>query len=217
VQNDDDDGYGQVDGDRAARARFVEFKPASAGQPWLRGSMPPWQRWGSTEQITIPFVSVAQRSNTATLSRVAYKRPDTFHFLFGARLIVAPEPAVGIHATITVGFNVLVGVGSSVLKIELFEQFRFDWIGPAAPPLGLLWSTQVVAPDRNVLGVSGNICNELVGQDITIDAVCTNFFGPTQAVVEATAFLAPKNHVRPDWFAHGPPEVMFTGAEDGGR
>jgi len=218
VRRKDDDGYGQVDGDFAGPANFAQYHVTGAGQPWLRGGMPPWQRWGSTERITIPFVSTAQRSSSVTLSRVAYKRPDTFHFLFGAKLIVAPEPAVGDHATVTAGFNVLVGVGSTVLKIELFEQFQFDWIGPAAPPLNvLLWSTQVVAPNRNVPGVSGNICNELVGQDITIEAVCTNVFGPTDAVLEVTSFLAPKSHVRPDWFVQGPPEQRFAGSEDGGR
>lgn len=214
----DDDGNGQVDGDFAGDANFEQFHAAGGGQPWLRGNMPPWQRWGSTERLTIPFVSTAQRSQSVTLARVAYKRPDTFHFMLGARLIVAPEPAVGDHATVDAAFNVLVGVGTTVLQIPAFERFVFDWIGPAAPPLNvLLWSTQVNAPNRNNGFPASNLCNEIVGQDITIEAVCTNYFGPTDAVLEVTAFLSPKTHVRPDWFGYGPAETLFAGAEDGGR
>jgi hypothetical protein len=218
VRRGDDDGFGQVDGDFAGTANFEQYQRASAGAPWLRNPMPPWQRWGSTERITIPFVSTAQRAASVTLSRVSYRRPDTFHFLFGAKLIVAPSPAVGDHATIDAAFNVLVGVGSTVLRIPVFERFVFDWIGPAAPPVEvLLWSTEVNAPPRNNGFTTPNTCSELVGQDITIEAVCTNFFGPTDAVLEVTSFLAPKNHIRPDWFVDGPPEQRFAGSETEGR
>jgi hypothetical protein len=40
---------------------------------------------------------------------------------------------------------------------------------------------------------------------------------PTTIVVEVAAFLAPKTHVRPDWYRDGPNEIVFAGSEVEGK
>jgi hypothetical protein len=209
-----DDDFGQVDGEGA----IEQFMPSNPGQPWLRGNLPPWHTWGKTEKVIVPFNGIAARSATQQLAKINYKRPESWHFFLGAKLIEAPTPLDGNHATLDAAFVVTIGVGRDAIVIDAFERFTFDWIGPNPPPLNiLLWSTSVHAPLRNNGGPTSNIVDQLPAQDINVSAVCTNYFGPGPGTLEVTSFFAPKNHIRPEWFLPGPPEAQFPGSETEGR
>lgn len=156
-----EDDWGQVDGDESGPA---EFKPASAGQPWLRDGMPPWHLWGNTQRISVPVQSSSnpgrRTSTPGQLIKISYKRPETWHWLFAARLISGPNSDGVNSLQLQVIFDLTVGVGRSMVQVlgsptaingnTPFEAYFFTW-GPLAaifPANAFLYSTQVLAPNR---------------------------------------------------------------------
>ena len=152
-----DDQWGQVDGDSSGS---VNFTPAGAGQPWLRSGMTPWHMWGNSQRIdaVVQDSSLATRTNSpGQLVKIAYKRPETWHWLFAAKLVTGPDsPAVATQ--VEVAYDLIVGIGRSAIVLQsagvvqdkAFEQFFFQW-GPVAtlfPRNAQLYSTQVLGPNR---------------------------------------------------------------------
>jgi len=154
---DDDDG--QIDGDFAGS---VNFTPNTA-QPWLRSGMPPWHLWGNSQTLITPVQSsaIAQRPYTqGQLVKVAYKRPQTWHWLFSAKLIDGPNSSAN-SVQLEVSFDLVIGVGRSVIRMDAensaangnlnqaFESYFFQW-GPLAPfpRAAQTWTSEVVAPPR---------------------------------------------------------------------
>lgn len=149
--------YGQVDGDDSG---FANFTPASGGQPWLRSGMTPWHMWGNTQLIeaVVQDSSAAVRTNSpGQLVKISYKRPETWHWLFAAKLVTGPDSPI-VATQIEVAYDLIVGTGRStvvlqsagVVQDKAFEQFFFQW-GPVAnvfPRNAQLYSTQVLAPNR---------------------------------------------------------------------
>lgn len=223
-------------------------KPKEPGEPWLE-PQPPWHMWGTSDVLRIDstgrdpdFPAFA----TVQLSRVSYRRPDTFCFWFGARLR-GQQPYVSA-AFVAVLFDVYIGLGRSnfqtgpepvpvgVLPVPSFGKnafckFVFDvplgQIGDVQP---FKWTTTVPSPrlddrtpegDNTVLPMS-----QLVAQDIQCSAtlVVLPLLIPTPQVyeLEAHAYFAPRSHMRPDWFQKNPPPrgphagLLFRGKETGG-
>lgn len=220
----DDDA--QVDGDAS-----VPFVPNSAGQPWLRGGVPPWHLWGNTERLTITSDSFgAARVVSGQLNKISYKRPDTWHWFFGAKLISGPTVASPQEAGVRIHFDVTIGVGRSFYQIPSFETLQWVWSDPGGGPVPtpptdvLLYSTTAVAPNRSYNNATPpaaveNRINEIVAQDIQVQLRLeglSNF--PNTIVVDVTGFWSPKTHVRPEWLLGDrvPPEAKFPGNEIGG-
>lgn len=153
----DADRNGQVDGDASGR---VNFQPSTA-QPWLRAGQPPWHLWGNTQRIVVIMQTFAEPlPQQIQLIKVAYKRPETWNWLFSARLL-SGEPSVAFLQQVTVEFDLTVGIGRSAIQIagpgqfvgngfNAFERYQFVW-GPAAgafPRNAHIYTTEVLAPNR---------------------------------------------------------------------
>ena len=170
----DDDG--QVDGDFAGS---VNFTPNTA-QPWLRSGMPPWHLWGNTQRITtvVETGGVFRQGQPGQLVKVSYKRPETWQWLFHAKLISGPENTATFFSTVFVVWDLTIGVGRSAIQMvgttdrfgrQSFERFDFQW-GPVVTefPVGAkIYTSQVLAPNRF-------FTTETPGSDQTGNAVAGN-------------------------------------------
>jgi hypothetical protein len=217
----DDDA--QVDGDDSGTARFVS-NLRSAGIPWAREGLPPWHLWGTQETVVAqsgvmftPAVVASQQ-----LTRVAYKRPDTWHWLFFARLLEGPSPGPGQGASLVINFDVTIGLGRSNVQLVGFETFSWSWGTGDSPPTSVVMfsstsrgSLRTFPPPATPVD---NLISELVAQDVQVNARIQNGSNFVSSIrCEVASFFAPKSHIRPDWYSDGPLEVQFTGAENQGK
>ena len=233
-----DDDYAQVDGEDDA-----PFGRSMRGQPWVRmGGMSPWHMWGNTQTITTPMTgSGINPLAEAQLVKVAYKRPETWHWLFGARLISGPNNDPGFFSRIFVNFDVITGVGRSVQRFQFmpgtpgtrsFELFTFQWgpVNRVFPAQAHLYSGQAQSPPRSYQGdgpfpEDGPAITQLVAENIQVTTrilAITNDLNVgalgRPCTIEVSASFAPKVHVRPDWLQlEAPVESQFAGEEIAGR
>lgn len=231
----------QVDGDASPLLQNSQFALAPGQQPWLREGLPPWHMWGNTQLF--PISSGAFGSGTTgggQLNKVGYKRPDTWHWLFVAKIVKFDPLPTGVQTVgIALDFDVIVGLGRSMSQLAYpvfaqgfpsFERFlwEFDSASPQAFINQPIYSTQVAAPNKKQGNIGlplavANPLNQLTAQDIQV--ACR--INPTSnnnyvydAQIEVSGFWAPKTHVRPDWFNTFdgvPPEKVFGGSETEGR
>jgi hypothetical protein len=159
--------------------------------------------------------------------KVAYGRPDTWHWLFFARLLTAQPALVAEQFIVSVDWELTVGIGRSMIQMPRFERYTFAWGPSSTPPFLAVYSSSVYALNR-LAGevhdappqVSTNFIAEIVAQDIQLVAHVryeTNAAAPLPIDIELSAQVAPKNHIRPDWYRIAPEEAVFGGAELDGR
>lgn len=160
----------------------------------------PWMMWGTTQTIALvnSFNATSQQ-----LVSIRYHRPDTWTFFFTAKFLSLNNANAG---RIIITYDISFGVGRSQQKIEGFESYDATWLA-GLQPVGLQWWSQsVIGIPRSNPGpdTRENIIREIPAQDIDLNvrASYVDAFGPTteQAIVEVSAYFAPKVHVRPDWF-----------------
>jgi hypothetical protein len=202
--------------------------------PWLRGGQPPWHMWGTTQlfQFTPPGFAPPQ---THQLVKIAYGRPETWSFMFHGRLTGGSVNGSGSAYQVIMRFSLIFGVGRSSANTD-------------QPPLGspldrhafakLVWEIpngatpgQIVGQDNTkftsevlspVLDDRFPLVRQAIqwipSQDIQVWVEITSG-GEFQTVTgEASAYFAPRSHVRPDWLQLDvPPEAQFAGSEIGGR
>lgn len=235
----DDDG--QHDGDRSfGNSPFARSMRAA---PWMSAE-PPWHMWGNSQTITVPMETTgAVRNGIAQqLIKISYKRPESWHWIFQAKLISGPDNTAPFFSRIFVHFNLTVGIGRSFQRMTFgggpwfagpaFEDYIFRWGDPDPFPAGAtIWTTQALAPSRTfdprgqIPVPDGTPVEQVVAQDIQLEAqvVALTVGGNVAAVgqpcvVEVSAQFAPKTHVRPDWYQpEAPHESLFGGDEVGGR
>ncbi len=227
------DDFGQHDGDGAwGRSPFAR---TPTEQPWLRRTDEPWKLWGNEQTITMLNVAgnASPVSPPTQLLRVSYKRPETWHWLFSATLLRGPQAIAGFGAALFVSYNLTVGIGRTAITIPGFELLGFQWAGPLLAPINTqIWSTQSRAPNRifatpNPAVPVDSVVDQIVAQDIqmnvTVSAGGTGGLVGDYSVLVA-AMMAPKSHVRPDWYIPDAPdgtpaaiESVFPGDEIGGR
>lgn len=243
----DDDNYGQVDGDASPPAAWggVAYATAAGQQPWLRGSQPPWHLWGNSQTIEFPVETIAAPRSGITnqLIKISYKRPETWHWMFQARLIDGPPlNTPDFFTDIIVHWELIVGIGRSMQRMAFessgsnfaippFEQYRFRWSAPDPfPRNAVIWTTQANAPGRffgfdSPPSFSASTVNQIVAQDIQLQVQCVALTVEDNVAVagrnlkvEVSAQFAPVVHVRPDWLhPTAPIEQQFPGDEIGGR
>jgi hypothetical protein len=227
----DGDDYGQVDGDSSGRANFVPFVPNSAGQPWLRSAQPPWHMWGNTQNQSVLPLGGGATPLVATsnqLCRVAYGRPESWNWLFSAKLVSGPDTlAVGQHVTLTVHWDLIVGIGRAMIALPDFDVFSFNWNDGDPFPFGRqIWSTHTLSPAKAFVAGSPaaatSVVSSFTGQDIQLTARCflqeLSLPAIVPVVVELSGQFSPLNHIRADWYREKvPEEVKFAGAEVPGR
>lgn len=227
------DDYGQHDGDRSYGGS--PFARAPGEQPWLRSSTPPWHMWGNSQTVQINSEAFGTfASFTNQLTSVRYKRPETWHWFFCARLLsVDPAPTTFLVVDLLLDFEVILGLGRSSVLITQpdptgpqtsFERYRFQFSGTDPSLIGRqIWSNTVRAPNRDLTAGATpveNVIDEIVAQDIQLQARVSpggNNNYVYRAQMQIDAYWAPKSHVRPDWFhPTGPLEQQFPGDEISG-
>lgn len=236
--DEDNEDFGQVDGDQSGSAfqGAVPFQPQNPGQPWLRSGVPPWHLWGNNVSVSTDLqAGVFGQAGTGQLTKVSYKRPETWHWLFSAKILdFGPLPPVGTTLNIAIIWDLTVGIGRSVQQIANFDWWNI-FITSASGNIRnrTLWATQAIPMGGASLGrldAAGaidpapppNLIDQIVAQNIQLNATAVltlqgaNVGYPYSATVELGASWAPKHHIRPDWFLHGAPESVFTGEETGG-
>jgi hypothetical protein len=180
-------------------------------------SIVPWHMWGSSKTITVehPSSSATQFVQTSQLARINYKRPETWHFLFAAELLAAPDGAVGVNVDVIVDFDVYAGLGRANVAMKGrpgengFCRLTFHYTGAASAQIGVTkWTTQTwteISNTPTLLFPNPIVVPpvEFPAQDIQCAARVTTQTAsaddlPTK--VEVHAYFAPKTHVRPDWF-----------------
>lgn len=170
--------------------------------------------WGNSLTVEVPWSVAILNVVTSQILRVNYKRPESFNFHFAATLASIPEPVN--PGQIRVSWDLIIGLGRSHTQIAAFEQYIFTFPGPVNPTGQMKYSTQVVTPPRiDGTATSASIIDHLIAEDITLNArIDFGGLGPyvVPAQVKLDAFIAPINHVRPDWFVDD-----FTGEELGGH
>ena len=176
----------------------------------------PWHLWGNSQSLT--FTQVASVNNPPTtqqLVKIAYRRPETWTFLFYLQITNATagaSPGIILNAN----FDVILGVGRSQLSIPTFIELVAAVPGGGGPS-AVSWTTMAYAPGllKPDDGSSASVLiSEIPAQDIQVQVRSGMPLGAQQPVtIEVGAFFSPKVHVRPDWL--GRPE--FSGEERGGH
>lgn len=158
--------------------------------------------------------AVTQPAVTQQLARVQYKRPDSWHWLFAAKLLDAPAAPAGEFVYVKVVFDLTIGIGRAQQTLQNFETFEWLWFDGVQPPYSeQRYSTQAISPPRLVdtttppfapLESSRLPITQIVAQDIQLGATvsATRSLGAGTALVEASAFFSPRTHVRPEWHLH---------------
>ena len=223
----EDDGQDDGDGESYVGAtNMVQYNPNTA--LGLRSPLPPWHLWGSSQLIEIASspggVQVQLHDNQ--LCRISYRRPETWHWVFMTRIVQAPTPSgpAGNASVLRVQFDLTVGIGRSSTTMPAFEVHQMTAINPGGfLPAFTMRTTSVVG--RRAISFDGlaitettTEISEIVAQDAQLNTR-VSFQGDAgqTAMIEISAYFSPKNHIRPDWFADGPGETVFAGAENGGR
>jgi len=183
--------------------------------------MPPWHMWGDSKTVKLIAPAIGQGvSTTSQITRISYKRPETWSFLVYAKIIDYLGAGV---ANLTVDFNLTIGIGRSVAKLPKWAHMQF---GPTAGlPIGSVkFATAVPSPlldDTLVATPPVVFLDSFPAQDIQVD-VDLAYQSATAAnavTVEVTALFAPKGaHVRPEWFKiKDGGAAQFPGGEDSGH
>lgn len=203
-------------------------------------ALAPWHMWGGTQIIALPS-GLTVVKQTSQLARVNYARPERWAFLVSAKLIDAVFLAPGNTQTITIDFQLIAGIGRTVVDTHSTERsigpsgvvngdgyvsFKFVIEDTGNPlPIGRVkWASQGFSPrfDDTAAGDTAPRVPfvNFVAEDI--QAYCTVQFlsnvapskGPT---FEVSALFAPAAHVRPEWFTDEQGnEPRFRGLEQGG-
>lgn len=199
-------------------------------------SQKPWHLWGNTQRIeTSPFTipagddsSFASGPAQGQLARVAYGRPDTFHWLFHSLLVGIPDLlGAGLQASdealLEVHFDLTVGIGRSQITIQDFEVHSWDWLVSGPPAVNdQLYTTSVEGKRSEAQDgtLELTLIDEITAQHIQLSSrnVLTITRGSTDvpvtipaSAVLVSAHFAPKTHVRPSWFSK---IGLFQGQEE---
>lgn len=192
----------------------------------------PWHLWGGQAQLSLANGAVPVSNLTVastTLARVSYKRPESWSFLFGARLTGGTTPA-GTSMTCMALFDIMAGVGRTVLPTEQIiagppEQFdafvRLRWtvaVGsiPGRQPNNFKYTTSTPSqPLDDTVATSTQVIDRIVAQDLTVSVrfILVDAVANREVSAEFFALMSPLVHVRPDWLKLTP---SFTGLETGG-
>ena len=185
--------------------------------------------WGNTQLLEASdSLGVNTPGVQGQLVRISYGRPETWHWVFAAKLLSADDTQIGEQHVVEVAFDLTVGIGRASIILPRFEVLRWRWgnnTTTETAPLGTKWSTAALAPVRvdPSLGdtdpwaaqggrTTSNVIDQIVAQDLQLQTTLTvSTLGTLSARVEVSAQFAPKTHIRPEWHLE-----HFPGGEHGG-
>jgi len=182
--------------------------------------LPPWHLWGTENQFSVSNTTGTQQ--TLQLARVKYKRPETWSFLCWAK-IDAIEGADATDTKISVVFDFFVGLGRTTLN------FKGAPTGVPGPfnvqpglvnfqfPIGAIqgsncWTTSSQAQGQIATDFATALTpliDHFPADEIQVSATVAAVIVSAYTVkLSAGCMLAPRTHVRPDWFAHKFPDEL---------
>jgi len=186
--------------------------------------------WGTTARVTFPVNGATTGRVSQQLTRITYKRPETWSFMLGAK-IVGGTPVGGVTQLVRVRFNVFFGVGRSVFDTKQdpgqagiqagFAFFTWDTglgVQPARTPFATKYTTRVQSPPHlDSDDATREPIEWLPAQDIQVLAEVEHVrASPAQSIeMELTSYFAPRSHMRPDWM-HRDARQRFLGDETEG-
>ncbi len=173
---------------------------------------PPWHMWGNTQVVELVSTGVDNTIVQSQLVRIAYGRPETWTFLFSAKVVDYFDPSGTDVGPVRVSYNLTVGIGRSQITIEDFETYLW----PTLPHINAhRYSTSVVGPDRTAALIDQNVIEKIPAQDIQLGTTC-GISGlaavGARVSISVSAYFAPRSHIRPNWF-----NGRFEGNEDHGQ
>jgi len=149
------------------------------------------------------------------LCKISYKRPDLWNWIFLAK-----------HVTLTVHWDLTIGIGRAAIVIPDFDVFSFNWNDGAAFPVNQqIWSMQTLTPQKAFVAPPPvppptAIATNFPAQDIQLSTRCflaISGLAASPVTVELSGQFSPSTHVRPDWYQdERVPEVQFAGQETAG-
>lgn len=196
----------------------------------IGSAMPPWHLWGNSVLLSASSGVGTSGRTSQQLFRVNYKRPETWSFFFGAQIVSgAPETTVGPgNVAVEVGIKVITGIGRTTFEAGQLPSpaasglVTFQWLitpGQIVARAPKKWTTAGNgAPDlRDDVPGSSIPVEWISGQDLqaSVELIVTGTFGQNVGV-QVTGFVAPRSHVRPDWFRDHDEAMRFRGDEYGG-
>ena len=192
----------------------------------------PWHLWGGAQVVDL---NVGQAVSSIQLAKVSYARPESWRFLFTARVLSAPTTGSATEHII-LDFDLTVGIGrysttlgredvpvpspTNAEETRGFARFHFNR-GEPNFPTRYAWLTTGFSPiaDPTDGATVPRTTEVIVAQDIQCRVRAGAFAGsgtPVPMKVQVAAYFAPNVHLRPDWYADAEETVRFRGNELGG-
>jgi hypothetical protein len=192
-----------------------------------RADMVPWLLWGDKETVKVSSSPGAAFASSAfQLAKIDYKRPETWTFFFGAKILNPPAPNLATNVRLDVNFDLMIGIGRSFFDTQYdrpilqqhFCNMAWVWLaGPTSRETPPRYATQVLAPALDDTAPTvRQVVSSFPAESIQVQGnVRLTAFEPVEVKVQLSAFFAPRTHVRPDWYQVD--GVPFAGGETGGR
>ena len=197
----------------------------AAKQPDFANILAPWHMWGTSQRLVLDGGDIQSRQ----LVKIAYKRPETWSMFFGAKVIAAANSGGAPTLNLEVDFEVIIGVGRTMFDTNgglplatagnnVFRYFNFILPLPYNfSTFGIKYATSASGPPvDDALPLVRQTIDWFPAQDIQVRAGArATPSAQSTAIIEVTAWCAPRSHVRPDWFADDR-AAQFLGGERGG-
>jgi hypothetical protein len=177
----------------------------------------PWHMWGTTQNGALNGVALVSSSNRPPqLARINYARPETWSFLLFVQLVSA---TADIPVAVNFDFIVITGLGRNSVTLDPFKRIVFPLAETTAANINATkpfrFATRIQSPILEAADAAdSNIIEWIPGQDIQVAARVEStgsINAGNQLRFQVGAFLSPRTHLRPEWFAK-----RFRGGEQGG-
>jgi hypothetical protein len=187
--------------------------------------MPPWHMWGNTVRLTSNVDINGGNTASGQLLKISYKRPETWSFFFGAELLDGNTPNPQMDVVVLV--DLIAGVGrtnyvtqapGNILAAPGFVRFNFVLVPPFVAGVDNRKYTTVGSgpPLDDATPLVRPVIEWLPAQDIQAQVrVRASGGAGSFATVAVTGWVAPRTHIRPDWFRDGAQRQFLGGETDG--
>ena len=205
---------------------------------------PPWHMWGTTLTLTAargiaPLPGgIHGVSGVEQVCRVNYRRPETWSFFAAAEILagnisdVQMDIFAELHLSTGVGRSQFSTGGQMTQDVPAgypayvpWIRFVFSIAAGVTPGMNInrrKWTCRSQTPLVNdLVATSAEPLDWIVGQDIQVSGqvglgLAAASMVANSITVGLSCYLAPRAHIRPDWFLDSAEALSFAGAETGG-
>lgn len=189
------------------------------GSPFDATQIAPWRTWGNTANVRLFSTGALVSSQPNQLVNVEYDRPDTWSWLFLAKLSPDLSQFFNIGAPAqtgpTVAFDVTVGVGRSNIRIPAFCTMQFSAATlNTGNPQQVVFSNAFAGTNGFNPGTDASPFGDTIKVDVRdlpahsmqVTATVAANFLVGFLDCEFTAFAAPRSHFRREWVVDDSPD-----------